>query len=202
MKRLLLLAAAGTAALSFSGCESPAKVIDANGNETITSLDKVDIQDFARAADNLVQSLMKSPAFEEIAAAAKDKKPVIAISSVRNDTADQFDTDLLTTKINAALINTRKVKISTTVAGSGQTTDALAKELRQKDDFAAGRDSVRPSPEYTLSGKIIQSNAKAGSTKQTSYVFQMALTKVSDGTSEWIDERIVTKQGSKNSVGF
>ena len=200
MSRLLLSSAAIAALALAAGCQQGARYEDPNGTRTVTNLDKVNIQDFAKAADTLVQSLMTSSAFTEISKSGK--KPVLAISSVRNDTADQFDTDLLMQKINAALIRTGKIKVSTTVAGGGRATDTLAKELRQQDNFAQGRDSLPLTPEYTLSGKILEDRARAGSMKQTSYIFQMTLTKVADGYSEWMDDVTVTKQGEKDSVGF
>jgi len=200
MKRLALLSLAGAAALAVTGCSDPAKYEDANGNRTIVSLDKVNIQDFSAAADFLVQSLMSSEEFGNIARAGK--KPVVAVSSVRNDTASPFDTDMLMQKINTALIKSRKVLISTTVGPGGRAPDQLARELRQVDDFAAGRDTVPQAPEYTLSGKILEDRASAGSTRQTSYIFQLTLTDVRQGAAVWMDEKTVTKQGEKNSVGW
>ncbi len=198
MKKLLI--AAGVAALAFTGCQQGAQYEDAQGNRTITNLDKVNIQDFAKAADFLVQSFLSSEEFANIAKAGK--KPVIAISGVRNDTTGNFDTDMLMTKIKSAMINSRKVLISTTVGPGGRADDALARELRQQDDFVAGRDTLPKTPEYTLSGKILEDRARAGDMKQTSYVFQLTLTSVKEGVAVWMEEKIITKQGEKDSVGW
>lgn len=198
MKKLIL--AAGVAALALSGCKQGVQYEDAGGNRTITNLDKVNIQDFANAADFLVQSLLRSGAFAELSKAGK--KPVIAISGVRNDTTGNFDTDLLTKKIRIAILNSGKAEISTTVAAGGRAEDALAKELRRQDDFAEGRDTLPKAPEYTLSGKILEDRANAGDMKQTSYVFQLTLTRVRTGTSIWEEEKTITKQGEKDSVGW
>ena len=200
MKKLLTLSLTAVAALAFNGCSDPAKYEDPNGNHTIVSLDKVNIQDFAAASDFLVQSLMSSEEFGKIVQAGK--KPVVAVSSVRNDTSSQFDTDMLMQKINTALIKSRKVLISTTVGAGGRAPDQLARELRAADEFASGRDSVAQAPEYTISGKILEDRASAGSTRQTSYIFQLTLTDVRQGAAVWMDEKTVTKQGEKNSVGW
>lgn len=200
MSRLLLTTGALAALVLTAGCQQGARYEDPNGTRTVTNLDKVNIQDFAKASDTLVQSMLNSAAFAEIA--ANGKKPVLAISSIRNDTASQFDTDLLIQKINTALIRTGKLEVSTTVAGGGRSTDSLAKELRRQDDFAEGRDSLPKAPEYTLSGKILEDQSRAGSMKQTSYVFQLTLTRVRTGTAIWAEETIVTKQGEKDSVGW
>jgi hypothetical protein len=57
-------------------------------------------------------------------------------------------------------------------------------------------------PDYTLSGKILEVRAPAGSTRQTSYVFQLSLTEVKTGLSVWEEEKQITKQGKRNAVGF
>jgi PBP1b-binding outer membrane lipoprotein LpoB len=53
-----------------------------------------------------------------------------------------------------------------------------------------------------LSGKILEDRSNAGSTRQSSFVFQLTLVEVKRGVAIWKDEKIVTKQGSKNSIGF
>ena len=198
MKKLLI--AAGVLALAFSGCKQGAQYEDAGGSRTVVSLDKVNIQDFANAADFLVQSLLRSGAFAELSKSGT--KPVIAISGVRNDTSGNFDTDQLTKKIRIAILNSGKAEISTTVAAGGRAEDALARELKQQDDFAAGRDNLPKVPQYTLSGKILEDRASAGDVKQTSYTFMLTLTRVGSGTSIWEEEKTITKQGEKDSVGW
>lgn len=202
MKKLIIAAAVSAVALAgFTGCKDGAKYEDAEGNRTITSLDKINIQDFARAADQLTKSLTDSEAFGDIVAAKKatGKKPVIAVSSVRNDTASQFDTDMLTQKIYTAMIRTGKVVIS---ANMGGAKDNLTRELQQQDNFAQGRDTLPATPEYTLTGKILEDRAQAGSVKQTSYIFNLSLNEVRSGNMVWAEQKIVTKQGEKDSVGW
>src|SRR6218665_1347217 len=120
MKNPPIAAALGSVPFSFPGCKQGAQYEDAEGNRTITSLDKVNIQDFAKAAESFTTSFLNSEAFGDIvkAKAATGKKPVIAISSVRNDTSSQFDTDILADKIYEAVINTNKVVISSTMGGA------------------------------------------------------------------------------------
>lgn len=200
MKKLLTLTAvsAGIAALALTGCKQGVQYEDPNGNRTVTNLDKVNIQDFAKAADELTQSFLASGAFTKISANGT-KTPVIAISGVRNDTASQFDTDLLMQKIYAVVTNTGKVEISATMGGN---KDALTRDLQQQDDFVAGRDTLPHTPEYTLTGKILEDRANAGSMKQTSYIFNLTVNNVRTGTIVWADQKIVTKQGEKDSVGW
>lgn len=201
MKNLLIAAALGAVAFSFTGCKQGAQYEDAEGNRTITSLDKINIQDFAKASEQLTQSFFNSEAFGDIVAAKKatGKKPVLAVSSVRNDTATQFDTDILTQKIYTAVIRSGKVVIS---ANMGGAKDGLTRDLQQQDDFSAGRDTLPSTPEYTLTGKILEDKASAGSMKQTSYIFNLSVNEVRSGNMVWAEQKIITKQGEKDSVGW
>lgn len=201
MKNLLIAAAIGAVAFSFTGCKQGAQYEDSEGNRTITSLDKINIQDFAKASEQLTQSFFNSEAFGDIVAAKKatGKKPVIAVSSVRNDTATQFDTDILTQKIYTAVIRSGKVVIS---ANMGGAKDGLTRDLQQQDDFSAGRDTLPATPEYTLTGKILEDKASAGSMKQTSYIFNLSVNEVRSGNMVWAEQKIITKQGEKDSVGW
>lgn len=200
MKKLLIVSA-GLAALALSGCKDPVQYEDSEDHRTITNLDKINIQDFAKASESLTASFLNSEAFGDIAAAKKatGKKPVLAVSSVRNDTSSQFDTDILTQKIYTSVIRSGKVVVSSTMGGA---KDNLTRELQQQDNFAQGRDTLPKTPEYTLVGKILEDKSQAGSTKQTSYIFNLSVNEVATGNMVWAEQKIITKMGEKDSVGW
>ena len=51
-------------------------------------------------------------------------------------------------------------------------------------------------------GTVLEDRSNAGSTRQGSFIFQLTLVEVKRGVAVWTDEKIVTKQGTKNAVGF
>lgn len=192
-----------TALLVVAGCASSgARRIDPGGTEMVTSLNKIDIQDWMDAADKMIKSLKESAVL-----AQSDGPVVIAISRIRNNTTQQIDTDMLTKKIRTELNRWTEVEVmTTTVIGlGGNAEDPLAQGEQQRAEFFSdGEDTevkaVRP--QYTLSGKIIEDRARAGSVRQTTYVFQLALTDVRNGLAVWEDEKQITKQGKRNTVGW
>ena len=196
MTRTLLIAAA----LAFVGCETPATYVDPNAGAGVVSLDQVNIQDFANAADGMLQSLYDSPAF--VGAKAKDGgSPVLMVGRVRNDTAGNFDTDLLVKRLTTSVTRSGKARVAK-AAGFGGAEDQAAAEARKAAAAESGQSAAAIIPDFTLSGKILEVRAQAGSTKQVSYVFQLSLTEVKTGLAVWEDEKQITKQGKKNSVGF
>lgn len=196
MNRTLLIAAA----LALVGCETPATYVDPNAGAGIVSIDQVNIQDFANAADGMLQSLYDSPAF--VGAKAKDGgSPVLMVGRVRNDTAGNFDTDLLVKRLTTSVTRSGKARVAK-AAGFGGAEDQAAAEARKAAAAESGQSAAAIIPDFTLSGKILEVRAQAGSTKQVSYVFQLSLTEVKTGLAVWEDEKQITKQGKKNSIGF
>ena len=98
MNKFSLLACA----VFIVGCGTPATYKDPQGRELVVSLDKVNIQDFATAGSQMLQSMISSPSFSKGA-------PVLRLGTITNDTADNFDTSLLLSKITVPLARPRTV---------------------------------------------------------------------------------------------
>ena len=179
MHKLSLLACA----VFIVGCGTPATYKDPQGRELVVSLDKVNIQDFATAGSQMLQSMISSPSFSKGA-------PVLQLGSITNDTADNFDTALLLSKLTVPLVNANRVTLL--------DNDATANAARA----TSGSNANVPRAEYVLKGKILEDRSNAGSTRQSSFVFQLTLVEVKRGVAVWTEEKIVTKQGTKNAVGF
>ena len=196
-KYLIPLALVALTPLFWTGCSSGgAKRIDAGGRESITTIGNVDIQDFVAAAEASVGKLLASGALDKV----PNPPAILAISSVRNQTGQQFDTDLLTKKIRVKLNTSGKALTTTTVGLDGVAEDPLAKQLQgERELLDKKKDSV--TPDFTLSGKIIETRARAGDVRQSTFSFQLSLTD-KRGLAVWEGEEEITKQGKRPSVGF
>lgn len=128
-------------------------------------------QDFALKAEEMVASMLESAVFD------KAKQPsVIVIGRVVNDTGTHFDTDLLIKKIRVALNKSKKALTDTT-------------------------GGVLNAPDFTLSGKIIDSYVKVGNKRQHTYTFQLSLID-NQGLAIWEEEKEVTKLTKRGGVGL
>jgi len=179
MNKLSLLACA----VLIIGCGTPATYKDPQGRDLVVSLDKVNIQDFATAGSQMLQSMISSSSFSKGA-------PVLQVGTITNDTADNFDTALLMSKLTVPLVNASRVTLL--------DNDATANAARA----TSGSNANVPRAEYVLKGKILEDRSNAGSTRQSSFVFQLTLVEVNRGVAVWTEEKIVTKQGTKIAVGF
>jgi len=186
----VLLLAVGT------GCANEnARYIDSGGSQSVVTLNQIDIQDWNKAGTDMVQSLLGSGTLDT----APRIPAIMAISRITNKTSEVVDTDLLTKNIRIALLQSGKVRTSTTIGLGGASEDPLADDIKKQQRFE--NRSALDLPDFSLSGKILENTARAGSTKQVTYTFQLSLTDKS-GNAVWEDQRQITKQGKRARVGF
>jgi uncharacterized protein (TIGR02722 family) len=188
MKQKLILPLLAAIPLAIGGCATDAHYVQTGDKEQIVSVGQINIQDYANAANNAVQDLLASGALDKVA-----KPPaVLFVSRIINNTGRQIDSDLLTHKITQALLQSGKAVTT--------STDPAAKDLRNKSDFL--NDTTAPDPDFTLSGKIIETIDRAGSTTRSTYTFQLSLNNAKNGYQVWEGEKEIGKQGTRPSVGF
>jgi len=192
MNRTLPIVTTLLAATLATGCASPNKRLDTNTRQRIVTTTGLDVDDAVRAADVMTESMLQSRVF------AGGDPPLIEVSTFINNTETQIDPDSVLKKIRVELTNSGLARVFTP---RGQ--DALAAEQSARDAFRNGtqtQDAMRP--DYTLSFKIIDDRAKAGRIRELTYTFQMSLTEADTRIAAWEGEEVITKQGSKASVGW
>jgi penicillin-binding protein activator len=198
MKKILLLSLAAAALpLVIGGCATKAHYVQTGGHESLVSVGAINIQDYIQAASTMTSELLASGALNKV----PNPPAILAISRIINNTGQQIDTDLLTKKIRVALLQSGKALTTTTFTVGGPAEDPMAQALQQQNEAKLNQRTAR-TPDFTLSGKIIQTAVKEGSTSQSTFSFQLSLTDPSSGLAVWEGEKEITKQGERGSVGF
>ena len=112
MKISKTLLIAGLSPLLFTGCATQqATYVEASGPRTLATVGQINIQDFASAADKMVNSMILEVINGGKLKAASGQQSVLAISRVENKTGQHFGTDELTKKIRVRLNQTGKIEI-------------------------------------------------------------------------------------------
>src|SRR5574344_1337601 len=190
IKSILTVALTGTCmAFLATGCSSPkTQYVDSDSSRLIANVDEINIQDFARAADEMVQSIIESCISTGSLKGTNGEKPILAISRIVNNTSTQFDTDLLVKRIRTELLRTGKV-LTTTTLNLDTSEDPLALEAMQMEEAIQ---QTRLVHNYTLSGKIIEVTTRTSNLRQSTYEFQLTL---SDrrGLNVWEEVKNITK---------
>jgi uncharacterized protein (TIGR02722 family) len=195
-RTILATALAAAAAVALTGCTRPAQYVDPKGGRVMVTLDQINIQDWSMAAESAITELLGAGVLDKVPTPA-----VMVVSRVVNSTSQQVDTDLLTKKIRVALNKSGKALTMTTRGPGGSAEDELAKEIAQEwKDIGLEQPAQRP-PDFSLSGKIIETYTRSGNYRQAAYTFQLSLTD-RRGLAVWEGEKEVVKQGRRPSVGF
>lgn len=205
MKKTQILVAALIAAF-FAACSSTPTYTDGKsgqvkqGDALTLGLDR---EDFENAADTMIQSMLKDPAFANI---SPRERKVIAIGRILNDTPQRIDTDKLISKITIALRKSGKFVLTSAVSAGG-ARDSMSKdvrELRDDDEFnqaTIAKKGTLVAPDFSLAGKIRQDNVTLPNGKiQAEYFFLLSVTDLNSGLVYWEDEQTIDKTGSKKSV--
>jgi penicillin-binding protein activator len=179
---------------ALAGCGTPpdaATYVDTNGSHLITNVSQINVQDFATASHQMVQSLLNSGVVEK----AAHQPAVFQINRITNDTDQQFDTEMLTGKIQDTLTQTGKIAFT-------GISDAAAQGV--SDALAAQNGSAPLSHlyDYSLSGKVMYDKTSAGDVKQSTYIFRLQLVDERTDLVVWSDEKPITKQGKQASIGW
>lgn len=197
----------GAVGIFSAGCqttEDPGRVryIDPYSNEGVVTVGGLDFHDWGIAAEKAINSLLSSGVLLD-----NDRKSVVMISTVRNNTREHVDTDLLTKKIRISMLRSGQAIVTTAVRAGGPEDAASMKvrELRLSDEFdqtTVQEKGQLIAPSHSLSGKIIQVDSRAGNVRQSAFAFQLTLTDLRTGLAVWEDEVPIVKQGSRPGVGW
>jgi len=173
----------------IGGCATDAHYVQTGDKEQIVSVGQINIQDYANAANAAVNDLLQSGAIDKVS----NPPAVLFVSRIVNSTGQQIETDLLTQKITKALLDSGKAVIT--------TTDPAAKGYQQENQFMNDQQNTRL-PDFTLSGKIIETIDRAGDTSRHTYTFQLSLNDTKTGYQVWEGDKEIGKQGTRPAVGF
>ncbi len=181
----------GLAALTaiFAGCATNAHYVQTGDKEQVVSLGQINIQDYANAASDAVKDLLASGALDKV----PNPPALLEISRIINNTSQQIDMDLLTKKISIALLQSGKAVT--------KIVDPMAANYH-KEIQPDGTTKTTRLPDFTLSGKIIETVDRAGDTRRTTYSFQLSLNDPRQEVQVWEGEKEIGKQGTRSSVGF
>ena len=176
------------------------RVVDLNDADEVNAMQHVmelEYRDWTSTAEKMTESMIESGALKA------EQKPVIAIGDIVNDTAQRFDTDILTKKIRTTLLKSGKAQIATNFSGSDTNSEKVRAQRgnSEYDQSTIAKTGTLIAPNMSLSGKMLQRNLKLESgwfssvDTRVEYYLQLTLTDLKTGLSIWEDERPIVKEG-------
>lgn len=194
-RTMKLFAVAALAALPLlQGCGPGARVIEQD--QSITTVDQIDIQDFNAASATLTREMLNSPAFAAEVQRLKGQNggqmPIMKISKIKNDTMLKVD-------MRGFLVDPMEAEILKSNTVTFFAEDAEAQSLAKMNEIRTGQGPRLP--DLILYGTVRELPSEAGRIKQNSYIFHLKLANAS-GVTMWQDQKQITKQGSRPSIGI
>jgi len=202
-KATLIAVLAGT--LILGGCKSSTSYVSKTDESTVVL--GLSHRDFDQAATLALDEMVASPLLSH-PDAEKGGRYVLSIYNIINDTSQRIDTDQLVKKIRVGLLRSGKFLTTTAVSftGNGPEDMSTAKSRELKNSNLINQATVKKeqrviSPDFSLSGKIIQRTNKISRSSQlVEYYFQLTLTQLDTGLAYWEGEYPISKKGSNDSV--
>lgn len=159
------------AGLLVTGCAS-----NQPGSQSLKNLQpRIDAQDLSLVTESAVNSLLDSGILDR----TTHHPAVLGIGRYVNNTAQCFDSDVLTHRISIALLNAGKVVVAQSKQNKGDIT-------------------FEPSPDFILSGKVTQMIQSTGSKGKSTFVFQFSIAD-SNNLTVWLEEKEITKIAQRGS---
>ena len=201
MRTLVSLVLAGIVGISITACSnSGVSYVDEKDSAQYTSAG-IDYHDVQAAVQKSIQSLLKSEYILML-----DKKEVLVVSDVVNDTMQQVDVVGLTSDITRAMRKSGKFEVTSAISGTGGITDNMVgrvRKLRDDDEFnqyTTQEKGTLIAPSLSLAGKIVQKNTKIGKKQRVDYSFLLILTDIKTGTVKWDESTHIIKVAKGDAV--
>lgn len=188
----------GAATLALSSCGGPKAFTKGEYDDpTRVELldDKFNEADMQQMADTIVKSVIACPDIG-------DKRPVVIVDTVKNNTEEHIDMSSLTDKIRTALIKSRKVKFV-----DKDARETIDEEYRYNEagNVAAEKQKKRgkqTGADYLMRGEMATNVQQVGNDKYIYYKLTMNLVGVESSEIDCTEEKEIRKKYRKRSIGL
>ncbi|MBK2123646.1 penicillin-binding protein activator LpoB [Fangia hongkongensis] len=201
LKLLSTLSIAGVSALLIAGCSSNPNVsyVDPQGVDTTSiNFNSTDLQ---TTTQKMVSGMMSSPAVARIT--ADGKQPVVFFSTIRNETAEHINTNMLANTVSTEVINSGKFRF---------TDMSQVKQMKQQMDYQAESGMVdqktatkmgqQIGAQYMIYGSIADMQSMNSDQQSLFYLITLKMIDIKTGVIIWQDQKQIRKVQKRSSFGW
>ena len=198
MAKQILTIAAVSAALIFSSCAS--NNVSRVSSETVTDLSGYwNDTDVRLVAGEIIDGCLASPRIAQYPSQHGGKLPVVIVGSYRNKSDEHIDTEILTKKLEAALVNSGKVEF---VASSAERNELRAERIDQQtnaSESTAKSLGNEIGADFMLQGSVKTIVDSDGKTMARSYFVTTEMIDIETNKKIWMDDNSSIKKVIKRS---
>lgn len=180
--------------VALTGCPERVRYADPDRTEVLTPA--YGSTDLKLIAEKMVTSLLGHPVLN------REKKPVIWMCDIANNTSDYINTREITNKMQVGLLKSGKVSFT----GDSNRLDEARAQLRfqsggEVDPATAKKAGKIVGADFLLYGEISSIVKKSGREKDVFYIITLKLQDIEKGTLEWAEEEEIRKEARKSLIG-
>ena len=198
MKKTLMAASIGIAALTMAGCSNQISYGDATEVETTDiGFGSTDLQ---KVAQEMTDDMLTFPAVVSI---TSRERPLVYVERIKNKTSEHIDTESISDTISTNLLRSGKFRF---------VDMGRVEAVRQQLEFQNDGGMVDPTTaisfgkqvgaQYMLYGNLSSIVKDNGKKKDVYYKFTMRLMDLQTGIIEWADETEIRKQEQRKKFGL
>tara|TARA_B100001248_G_scaffold260540_1_gene249019 strand:- start:38423 stop:39019 length:597 start_codon:yes stop_codon:yes gene_type:complete len=182
----------------LAGCSAGPVVYEdpAGGNPLTTGFT---LSDLNQIADKMINSMLTSPAAEEI---THKSRPILVVDRIQNRTDQHIDTESITDTIRTELIQSGKFRFTDKASRASQREEL---DFQNKSGMVDSSKAIafgrQLGAQYIVSGSIVSYQERTSKTLRKSYKFTLNLINLETGIIEWADEKPITKTQRKTLFG-
>ena len=179
------------------GRAADAKYLEDGSNRGLVNLDKINAQDFTRAANQLVVDLLASGSLSE----APNQPAILHVGEIRNDTQTYFDTDLLLQGMKRDLLASKKVRISTTAGPEGKYLILMPIPSARNLELVEISRYPHLGPTFLFPERLLRKLlGRQGDSER--FLLSAHPDRTKWRYSVWFGRELITKQGRRGAIGF
>lgn len=187
-----------TSLLTLSACTNTVQYGEATRVES-TELD-VSSNELVSVAEKMTRNLLSYPTIEE---ALKNKRPILAISPLINQTTDNVDMTLIEDSITKQLGQSGKFSFSDKTKVSESQAAATKDQLFASMDITVAKEVASTiKADYLLYGSLKNLIRTKATSKEVYYKFDLHMLNTKTGKLVWQDNEEVLKSRKKTIFGI
>jgi len=195
MKHVTRTIALAAAALALGACSPNWKVKRIDPEKTVDLDYRFDDEDARQVARGMIEDALGKPWVNEHMAANDDKRPLVVVGNVKNETEDYINPDLFTDVIQEELLNSGKVRFIAERDLRAELRQERLEELEFRDPATIKQAAMEKGADYMMLGRIKDVKERSVDQRQVVNFYQVTLELIDIETNEkvWIESREIKK---------
>ena len=194
-----IIAASAAALVLTAGACSPNWKVKRVDPEKVVDLDyRFDDEDARQVARGMIEDALGKPWINEFMA-VNEKRPLVVVGNVKNETEDYINPDLFTDVIQEELLNSGKVRFIAERDLRAELRQERIEDLEFRDPATIKNAAMEKGADYMMLGRIKDVKERSVDQRKVVNFYQVTLELIDIETNEkvWIESREIKKTASR-----